>query len=56
MQAYGKRKIHSNYPDNHVQGKMKRQGYVNWWEVERTSILKARARRQGIEESREQQD
>lgn len=54
MQAYGRRKIHCNHPDYHIHGKSKRQGYVNWWEVDFDCVIKARARRQGKKEIREE--
>ncbi len=34
MKPYGRKQHHHNLPDNHINVKLKRQGYVNWWEVE----------------------
>lgn len=48
MIAYGKRKLHANYPDCHP-----KKGYVNWWEFEINMVNKKKERQLNKKELRE---
>ena len=56
MKPYGlaDRKKH-NFVDNHIKGKAKRQGFVNWWEAE-VNTSKKRVRRRAKKDIEKEYD